>query len=295
MPIVTVGLPVYNAAPYLADSIQSVINQTCSDWELIIVDDGSSDNSLAIAQSFTDPRIQVFADGQHLGGAARRNQINQMAQGRFVAILDADDIMTPGRLFKQINWLNKHVEIDIVGSLLYTINVNNNVYGIRGSTYIPEIVNDAVIKNPIAQPTIMARRSWFLANPYNEKIGRCYDFELWLRTIEQSRFAVIDKPLIFYRELGVPYLRKYTRGINSIHRILRHYKQQHKIKPATYIKAQIYYFIKGLIYRILAVFNFEDWLLRRRSKSLSSEEQIIVDTLLLQSITRRDPYISVHQ
>lgn len=286
MVIVTVGLPVYNAEPYLADAIQSVINQSFTDWELIIVDDGSSDNSIAVAQTFTDPRVTILSDGKNLGGAARRNQMNRLARGRYIAVFDADDIMTPNRLLDQVAWLEQHPNVDIVGSYLYTITNNNTVYGIRGSTYVPTTINDAIIRNPIAQPTILARRSWFLANPYDEQLKRCHDFELWLRTIEHSTFAIIDQPLIFYREAGIPYLKKYLLGIRTIQDLLRKYKQRKKLHPGRYAEARLSYFVKGLLYQLLALLDGESWLLTLRNRSLRPDELTKAQSLLTRAISR---------
>ncbi|MGV3561140.1 glycosyltransferase family 2 protein [Larkinella arboricola] len=289
MVLVTVGLPVYNAEPYLADAIQSVMNQSLKDWELLLIDDGSSDNSLSVAQSFTDPRIKIISDGKNRGGAARRNQINQLAQGRYIALFDADDIMTPNRLLDQVSWLEQNTTVDMVGSYLYTITVRNTVYGIRGATSIPETIREAIHKNPIAQPTVMARREWFLANPYDEQIGRCHDFELWLRTIEHSKFAIIDKPLIFYREAGIPYLDKYTRGITTIQKLLKNYRQRRKLGLTYYLRARLGYFVKGLVYRVLAVLDAENWLLTLRNRQLDADELTRAQSLLARAIARNQP------
>lgn len=294
MVLITVGLPVYNAEPFLADAIQSVINQSFTDWELVLIDDGSRDNSLSIARSFTDPRVKVIADGNNLGGAARRNQINQLANGRYIALFDADDIMAPNRLWDQVSWLEQNTQVDIVGSYLYTITIDNTVYGIRGATYVPDTIHEAIRKNPIAQPTVMARREWFLANPYDEQIGRCHDFELWLRTIEHSKFAIIDKPLIFYREAGIPYLEKYTRGITTIHTLLRDYRQRGKLCFKCYAKARLGYFAKELIYRVLALLDAETWLLTLRNRTLNREEQTRAQSLLARSIARNKTGSSTH-
>ena len=89
---ITIGIPFYNAEAYLADAIRSVFAQTYEDWELILIDDGSTDNSLAIARSVDDPRVRVYSDGKNKKLASRLNELTQLATYEFIARMDADDV-----------------------------------------------------------------------------------------------------------------------------------------------------------------------------------------------------------
>ncbi|WP_421827232.1 glycosyltransferase family 2 protein [Larkinella sp.] len=284
MAMVTVGLPVYNAAPYLADAIQSVLNQTFRDWELLVVDDGSTDGSVGIARSFSDARIKVISDGLNLGLPIRLNQISQLAHGLLIARMDADDIMVDKRLQVQIDYFGKHPEVDVVSSFIYTIDKHNKVFGMRGSTNLPITIKGAISGVPIAHPTVMARKSWFLKHPYNPTNFRGQDMELWLSTIEIAKFHVITDSLLFYRELGIPYTKKYLQTSQAVRTLLKKYSKQ--LGYWNTLLAFLMTYIKDGLYILFNLFNNEDWLLRRRSKALTTSELQDAQKKLNQSIQR---------
>ena len=122
--MVTIGLPFYNAEKYLALAIESVLQQTYTDWELLLLDDGSTDNSLSIAQSYAqkDSRIKVISDGKNKNLATRLNELPSLAQGLYLARMDADDMMHPARIERQLAVLETHPEIDVLGTNAYIIN-----------------------------------------------------------------------------------------------------------------------------------------------------------------------------
>ena len=131
--MVTIGLPFYNAEKYLALAIESVLQQTYTDWELLLLDDGSTDNSLSIAQSYAqkDSRIKVISDGKNKNLATRLNELPSLAQGLYLARMDADDIMLPARIERQLAVLKAHPEIDVLGTNAYIINDENAVTSTR--------------------------------------------------------------------------------------------------------------------------------------------------------------------
>src|SRR5579872_3545287 len=118
---VTIGIPFYNAEQTFADAIRSIFTQTFRDWELLLVDDGSTDGSLAIAQAVQDTRVHVYYDGHRRGLASRLNQIAELARGEYLARMDADDLMHPERLARQIEALLKHAPADLVASAIYEL------------------------------------------------------------------------------------------------------------------------------------------------------------------------------
>lgn len=287
MAMITVGLPVYNSALYLADTIQSIINQSFIDWELVIIDDGSTDDSVQIAQSFTDSRIKIIADGQNRGQSARLNQICRMATGKYIARMDADDIMTVDRLQTQFAFLEDHATVDLVSSYAYSIDVDNKPYGIRGAAQLPKTLSEAVKGFPIVHPAVMARREWFAVNPYNEQLFRVQDYELWLRTMHTSLFAIIERPLLFYREIGIPYKTKYLRSSAEIRSVLwrqyRHVIGEKKLCQVLAITAR-----NDVLYSLFSLFNSENRLLIRRSRRLNRDELSMAQKLLIQSIVTSD-------
>lgn len=199
-PAVTVGLPCYNAAETVAETVESILKQTFSDWELIAVDDGSADGTLTILRSFGDPRIRIVADGVNRGRCARLNQIAESAKGRYLARMDADDIMLPERLAKQVAFLEAHPAVDLLGGGLISIDAAGRA---RGMQLAPPRVSDArriLMGEVLYHPTVMARTQWFRTHPYLEGYVYSDDFALWAKHAGELRIANLQEPLIKYRE-----------------------------------------------------------------------------------------------
>lgn len=200
---VAIAMPVFNAEEYIKDAINSVLNQTYKNWQLIIIDDGSTDRSLKIASEFTDPRIKVISDGCNRGLSYRLNESVKLATGEFYARMDADDIMCPDRLDCQIAYMLENPDCDLVGSAAYIINGSNQITGLRrGNPFIDTGFLSVLKYGGFMHPTVLGRTAWFKSNPYDTTAERCEDIELWLRTADQSYFGQISEPLLFYREEG---------------------------------------------------------------------------------------------
>ena len=203
-PLVTVGIPFYNAEKTLADAIRSVFAQTLTDWELILVDDGSTDGGLEIARSVDDPRVRVESDGLNLGLAARLNQIAGLARAELVARMDADDLMSPTRLQRETAVLATHPEVDLVSTGICSVNREGQPVSVRGYAPGKEATARNLLLNAsaIAHATIMARTAWFLRNPYDTSIRIAQDYELWLRACARGDLAIefLVDPLYYWRE-----------------------------------------------------------------------------------------------
>lgn len=202
-PLVSIGLPVFNAEAYIASALRSVLNQTYQNWELIIIDDGSNDRSLGIIDQFQDARIKVLSDGRNQGLSVRLNETVHLAQGEFYVRMDADDIMMPHRLATQIGLLQSDPTCDVVGAAAYIIDEHDRPTGFRsGNPFTEPGFLSVLQRGGFIHPTVTGRAAWFRANPYDTTVQRCEDIELWLRTAEHSTFRQIEKPLLFYREAG---------------------------------------------------------------------------------------------
>ena len=129
LPSISVVLPIYNGATTLSKAIRSVLGQTFRHYELVLLDDGSTDDSLDIAKTFSDPRIRVIHDGANYGLAYRLNQGIDLAQGRYIARMDQDDICFPERLAKQFEFLESHPGIDLLGCRAIAFS-DNQILGI---------------------------------------------------------------------------------------------------------------------------------------------------------------------
>jgi len=198
-PLVTIGIPFFNAEKFLAFAIHSVISQSYANWELILVDDGSTDNSLSIAQGFSDHRIRIISDGNQLGLSARLNQIASLANGLYVARMDADDIMFQDRIVKQINYFEHHPDIDVLGTGYCLISASNAILQLSATREQPDLGNSIFSGEFIAHPTVMARKDWYLANPYVDSYPRAEDRVLWVQSRKLTVFRNIKEPLLFYR------------------------------------------------------------------------------------------------
>lgn len=210
--LVSITIPVYNGESFLRDAIQSVVNQTFQDWELYLINDGSTDGSSVIMQEYAlrDTRIKVIDDGQNKGLVTRLNQSVEIAVGKYYARMDADDIMYITRIEEQVMFLESHPDVDVLGTSIMIIDNNNDIVG-------ADMCTGKV--NRFIHPTVMGKLEWFRANPYCEWALRAEDMELWNRTASKSNFWALNKPLLFYREFGIPVVRKYIQTQKTLLRI----------------------------------------------------------------------------
>ena len=273
-PLVTIAIPIYNAEKYLDFAICSCINQTYKNWELILLCDGCTDNSLHIAESYaaTDSRIVVVYDGTNRGLVYRLNQSVQMAKGKYYARMDADDIMSVNRIEEQVCFLETHSDIDIVGSSMMIIDHKNVIVG-SGSL--------AGKVESFIHPTVMGHTEWFRRNPYSEWAVRAEDKELWCRTYRNSCFWSLEKPLLFYREFGVPTLKKTLMTHKTLLKIFSRYNNYGK-SLGWALKNIVLTLVKMCAYIFFAMIGKIDFIVSRRSrKPVPSELCMTQDDLLL--------------
>lgn len=285
--LVTIAIPFYNAEAYLPYAIQSVINQTYKNWELLLIDDGSNDKSLEIAKKFCsiDHRITLINDNKNLGLAFRLNQSIKIAKGIYYARMDADDIMFKERISKQINILEANQDIDVLGSNACVINEHNEITGIRYN--FENSTNDDSIKDCVSfiHPSITGKTSWFKNNLYDEKAIRIEDLELWSRTKSTSVFKYSNTPLIFYREVEGSYYIKYWKSIKSFFYISKkRFKEKKYLESCTWIIKGFSCIIKSIIYSLFAFLNNEMFLIHRRNNILDKENYGLLDKELKKTI-----------
>ena len=275
--LVTIAIPFYNTELYLGFAIQSVINQTYSDWELLLIDDGSSDHSYKIAKKFADrdSRIKLYKDGKNKGLPARLNESVRMAKGKYYARMDDDDIMEIHRIEQQLLYMQNHPEVDVLGTSVMRINVKNEIVG--------SISQEGKVNN-FVHPTVMAKTSWFLEHPYNEKQLKAQDYELWLRTHDNSTFYNMPNPLLFYRDIGIPTHKKYAKSMKGIRQIARHYKNYNK-SLSWAIKLWINSYFKQIFYYIFGIVGKTDVLIKHRNVISIPSEKCLTNENLVKSIT----------
>lgn len=258
--LITIAIPFYNAEKYLSSAVKSVLKQTYEDWCMILVDDGSTDSSLEIAKKFeeSDPRIKVFSDGENRNLGFRLNQISVLTTTKYLGRMDADDIMHPEKIEKQMTILLQNQEIDVIGTNAYSINEENKVVGIRYKD-----IDKGLLLNvdSFIHPTIIAKTEWFRKNRYDDNALRIEDKELWYRTSDQSNFKMIAEPLFFYREVGQNYYQKYFKANEAKKYILKKY--DNSIFWKNFFLQNI---VKGTVYRFFRLLDREDILVLKRNQ-----------------------------
>ena len=217
-PLVTISIPIYNAEKYLDYAICSCLNQTYTNWELLLMCDGSTDNSLQIAESYAakDARIIVVNDDTNKGLVYRLNQSVQLAKGKYYARMDADDIMCVDRIAEEVIFLEHNQDVNVVGSSTMLIDSQNHIVG---SAYKSD-------GDFFAHPTVMGRLEWFKNNPYDEAFIRMEDSDLWRRTA--ISFVNISRPLLFYRVDENNTIKKMLLSYKTKRKMALHYKRYNK-------------------------------------------------------------------
>lgn len=201
-PLVSVMLPVYNGAATLALAVQSIVWQTFENWELILLDDGSTDGSVAIASTFNDPRIRIVADGGWKGLAGRLNEAIDNARGRYLARMDQDDVAFPERLVRQVEYLDSHPEVDLLATRAIAFRGDGEPIGLLPfSARHADICRRPWNNFPMPHPTWLGRAEWFRRHRYfMPEVVRAEDQDLLLRAYPVSRYACIPDVLLGYRQ-----------------------------------------------------------------------------------------------
>ncbi len=198
-PLVSIGLPSFNAEKTIEDAIASILLQTWEKWELLVIDDGSKDRTLEITKRFRDPRIKIFSDGVNKGLPARLNQAIDLASGKYFARMDNDDICFPERLQRQVEYLESHPEIDLLGTKALTFVTPGTATGIFPFRQNHEEICAAPWNGfYLPHPSWMGRIEWFRKYRYRE-VNRAEDQDLLLRSYPESRFACLPEVLFAYR------------------------------------------------------------------------------------------------
>ncbi len=199
----SVLMPVYNCALYLAEAIESILNQTFTDFELIVLDDGSTDGSAEIAKSYNDSRIVYHCNEKNLGLANNLNVGLRMAKGKYIARMDGDDISLPERLQTQFDYLESHRDIDLCSCGLQMFGTENTVW-VRESN--PEAVKITMMfYSPVLHATSIWRRESFEKHNlyYDQNAFPAEDYELWSRAVFHCKLVNIPQVLYRYRIHGI--------------------------------------------------------------------------------------------
>jgi glycosyltransferase involved in cell wall biosynthesis len=271
-PLVSIGIPVYNGEKYLSFAIKSTLRQTYENFELILLNDGSTDNSLEIMKYFArnDNRIIIIDDGRNIGLIERLNQLVTLANGNYFTRMDADDIMFPDRIEKQLYKFLNDKSIDLVHSAAISIDTLNKILGIKK-------ISDPQ-KNPtkIIHPTVMGKKKFFEKNPYKQGYYQMEDYELWYRTYKKHKFEYMNEPLLFYRENSDKISNKHKKMIEGKKKFVEDYSFSFYKRNTFILNSKFKFFI----YKLFEYFKVENFLMSKRFKVLDKESKLKYSDIL---------------
>jgi len=199
-PKVTVFMPVHNRETFVAASIRSVLDQSFEDFELLVIDDGSTDRSAEIVGSLDDHRIRLVHNESNLGIPRTRNRGLELAQGEYIALLDSDDLAYPQRLALQVDYLNQNPEVAAVGSWAHRVSRTGEPRSSIQRPTLPRHLHARILfVSCLKNPTVMARTDVMREFRYREDFKFCQDIELWSRVSSKYPLANLPRYLIQYR------------------------------------------------------------------------------------------------
>jgi len=200
-PSVSVIMPVFNAGAFVGPAIESVLDQTYRDLELIAIDDASTDGSREVLARVRDPRCRVLANPANLGAAETKNRGLAEARGEFMAFLDADDLASPQRIARQLDWMRTHPTVGVLGTSIEQIDNSGQILGSSDlSESEPRALRARLLfQNSIAQSTVLLRRSTLGELRFRKEFEPAEDYDLWVRVAEKNDPAVMPEVLVRYR------------------------------------------------------------------------------------------------
>ena len=197
-PTVSVIMPAFNRAHLIGDAISSILGQTLADFELLIVDDGSSDGTASLARSFDDPRLRVVQHETNLGIPQARNTGLEHARGKYVAWLDSDDVARPHRLQAQVDFLSANPHIAMIGCCAGKIGQGGRrKSGVRVPPLDPRDIKAWLLfRSAFQQSSIMGRADILKAHPYDDDYPVCEDHDVFIRLSESHQIQNVPQVLI---------------------------------------------------------------------------------------------------
>lgn len=197
---VSVLMPVYNAEQYLAQAIESILNQSLKDFEFIIINDYSTDNSDEIIKSYTDQRIKYFQNDENLGLIKTLNKGIELCSGNYIARMDSDDVSMPHRLAQQVDFMDRNIEYGMCGGNAIIIDKSRNKTGFIKNLYSNELLKiNLLFSVPFVHPCVMFKREVFSFFQYDINYKHVEDYDLWCRIAEKWKVANIPNNLLQYR------------------------------------------------------------------------------------------------
>ena len=276
MPKVSVVIPTYNREKYLPDAINSVLNQTYKDFEIIIVDDGSRDNTKEVVESFMKkyPHIPIrYFYQENKGPAAARNRGIKEAKGEYIAFLDSDDVWLPAKLEKEVQVLDKDKHCGLVYTDAYEFDRRGIIKNSKLATNDRSKMSGMIFENLILgcfifTSTVMVRK-WILeeVKGFNTEFVPAEDWELWLRIARVYKIVFVDEVLVGYRKEGSRISDNLKLSSLSRHKVIERIFNTRSITPKEY-------YLKKLSHS--AIFFEIGWIyLKKRRDSESARKEFV--------------------
>lgn len=199
MPKVSVVLPVYNVAAHIEATIASILGQTFTDFELLVLDDCSTDDTAARVQALADPRLRFIQNARNLGRAGTDNAALAYVRGEYLAKMDGDDLCHPERLARQVAYLDAHAEVNVVGSWMQNFGASTYLNRYPTSPTAARVLT--LFTLPTGNPSVMLRTNLFREQDlsYNAALRQSEDYDFFARYIGQLVVATLPAALIRYR------------------------------------------------------------------------------------------------
>ncbi len=263
-PEVTVLMPVYNASVYLQDAVDSILKQTFKDFELLIINDGSKDDTSSILQSFNDTRIRLVQHSTNEGLVKTLNEGLKSARGNYIVRMDADSVSLPNRISKQVKFMNANRDVALAGAWFRDINSKTQVSKVPGKH---EEIKSFLFFNPVfAHSTVIIRKNYFQSHHlyYNADFPHAEDYELSVRVSRMLKLANVPEVLLHSRYHDYRISSQHNNAQRSaIHRCHQRQLMELGLKPNVK-ELQMHFAIANLSYspQIEFVKNAEDWLMK---------------------------------
>lgn len=200
-PIISVIIPTYNRGNYLCSAIKSVLNQTFEDFEIVVVDDASTDNTRQVVDKFDDKRIRYIRHKENKGGSAARNTGIKRSKAKFIAFLDDDDLWMPSKLEKQLDLINTNLETGAVYTGICILNKSDKIIRFESSSFTGSIFPHILKKNYVGGCSqLLVRKECFnRIGLFDENLLAGQDWDMWIRLAKHYQFDYVNEPLVLYR------------------------------------------------------------------------------------------------
>ena len=246
MTMISIVMGVYNAQDTLRAAINSIIAQTFTDWEMIIVDDGSTDNTYKILDEFSNnhSKILIVKNSKNMGLPYCLNKGIGMSKGEFIARMDADDISYPDRLKTQLSYMKENEHVDVLGCSAKMLNHDLSIVKmVNMPRYHDDCLRYIAKSTPFIHPSVLIRKRFFNKNGlYNSKLKKAQDYDLWARGIKSSCYENIPVVLLEYSLATKKTMSTIIREI--VVRTKCAYKYHYLFRSLMFSSAMIFYYTK---------------------------------------------------